>query len=148
MNGVAVLVLKSFQPARPARYREGVSALLATPLLEDGQQIVDRDAQKARVPTCGEYIGNLATGVLYHFHCGESLHGAALEADEQTRVTLHDETRNVEGFHEGVIRAGRLDVLLDGGPQIGNEVGRYVADHGRLTAQHFEMADILSIGSR
>lgn len=131
MNGFTVLVSQSLQPARPARYRESVSALLATPLLQDGKHVEDRNAQKASVPACSEHVGHFTTRVLYHFHCSESLHASVLEGHEKTCVPFHDEPRKVERIHERVILTRRLRVLLDGGPDIRNEIGRDITDHVR-----------------
>lgn len=92
---------------------------------------MDRDAQKARFPTGSEDIGDLATRVIYHFHCRKSLHLPALGDDEQSCIAFHDRARKVARLHERVELTGCLGMRLDGGPEVWHEVSRNGVDHVR-----------------
>lgn len=92
---------------------------------------MDRDAQKALFTACAENIGHHSARILYHFHARKAHNSAGFRGHEQPQRAPHELLVDIVRIHERMVFERALDVRLDGGPEIGNELGRDGMDQVR-----------------
>jgi hypothetical protein len=85
---------------------------------------VDRSAQKALLTASSENRGNLAAGVLYHFHHCKSRHTRVSGVNEQLGQSGVERCADILFIDKRVMLACGLHMLFDRIPQVRDEMSR------------------------